>query len=154
MRIFRTESEAKEFLIHRIAEQARRDGEPLTDLERRMLYFSETGWTLPGMAETNTEFERVCDEAAYERKILALALNAQADDRAAGGDASADWHAAVDFLSGSDHYIQVLIDPRLAAPPQPRKPSPHLRRILLAASAVVAVGLVVDLLVAAVRHHP
>jgi hypothetical protein len=39
--------EAKEFLISRIAEQAQRAGEPLSEIERKELYFSESGWTLP-----------------------------------------------------------------------------------------------------------
>lgn len=152
MRIFRTESEAKEYLIQRIVAQARRDGEPLTDVERKMLYFSETGWTLPGIMEANAEFERTCDEATYERKILALAINAQAD-ATADGDAASDWRAAVDKLSGGDHYLLVLIDPRLAAPPLAKASGGRFRNILLAACAVIAAGLVVDLLVAAVRHH-
>ena len=39
--------EAKQFLVSRIAEEARRQNEPLPDLEEKMLYFSETFPTLP-----------------------------------------------------------------------------------------------------------
>ena len=43
---FENAREAKEFLISRIAEQAQRDGEPLSEIERKELYFSESGWTV------------------------------------------------------------------------------------------------------------
>jgi hypothetical protein len=41
---FATSSEAKEFLVGKITEQARREGTILSDIERKMLYFSETDW--------------------------------------------------------------------------------------------------------------
>jgi hypothetical protein len=152
MRIFRAESEAKEYLIQRIVAQARRDGEALTDVERKMLYFSETGWTLPGIMEANAEFERTCDEAAYERKILALAINAQAD-ATADGDAASDWRAAVDKLSGGDHYLLVLIDPRLASPPQSKRPRLDFFRLVFTACAVVVCGLLLFGLVDEIRQR-
>jgi hypothetical protein len=141
MRTFRSEREAKEYLIQRILDQANRVREPLTDLERKMLYFSETGWTLTGIEEVNREFEARCDVPAYERKILALATSARADDELLGVDAVADWDAAVDRLSGGDHYLLVLMNPALV-PPAPVKPKGGLRRLLLTAGAI-AVGCVV-----------
>ena len=38
---------AKEFLVHCIVDEAQREGTPLTEVERKMLYFSETHWSLP-----------------------------------------------------------------------------------------------------------
>lgn len=55
---FPSAREAKEFLVSRIVEQARRENTPLSEIERKMLYFSETGWTLPDIMEGNEEFDR------------------------------------------------------------------------------------------------
>jgi hypothetical protein len=38
---------AKEFLVSRIVTEAQREGVALSEIEREMLYFSETSWTLP-----------------------------------------------------------------------------------------------------------
>ena len=51
MNPFPSAREAKEFLVARIVEEARREGVPLSEVERKMLYFSETGWTLPDMMQ-------------------------------------------------------------------------------------------------------
>jgi hypothetical protein len=42
---FSSAREAKEFLVERIVSQAQHDAVALSDIERKMLYFSETGWT-------------------------------------------------------------------------------------------------------------
>lgn len=139
MRIFRTEREAKEFLIQRIVEQARREGQTLTELEHKMLYFSESGWTLPEMSDINAEFERICDSDAYERKILALAASAQDDDEAAGGDAPQDWKAAVAKLSEGDHYLLVLINPSLVFRDLSKRPPRDRVKLFVSACAIVVV---------------
>lgn len=41
---------AIDFLVGRIAQRAEQEGVPLSEVERKMLYFSETAWTLPDMA--------------------------------------------------------------------------------------------------------
>jgi hypothetical protein len=48
---FHSAREAKEFLISRIVEEARRENIPLSEVERKMLYFSETDWTLPDIMQ-------------------------------------------------------------------------------------------------------
>jgi len=64
---FPTVRAAKEYLAGKITEQAVREGAPLTEVERKMLYFSETGWTLPGIMAVSEEFDRDCDQDEYER---------------------------------------------------------------------------------------
>jgi hypothetical protein len=137
MQTFKTERKAKEFLIARIVEQADSVGEPLTEVERKMLYFSETGWTLPDMMAVNEEFEQTCDNDAYEQKILGLANSARADDVAAGGDATDNWNAAVKKLSAGDHYLQVLINQDLVSSASGKRPPGDFRRLLFTAFAVV-----------------
>ncbi len=152
MRTFRSEREAKEYLVQRIMDQANRVREPLTDLERKMLYFSETGWTLTGIEEVNAEFEARCDVPAYERRILALATSARADEETLGADAVADWDAAVDRLSSGDHYLLALMNPALV-PPAPVRPKGDLRRLVLAACAAVVCLLLLFALVDVVRQR-
>ena len=71
MQRFTTTREAKEFLIGRIVEQAQRSGIALTDVERKILYLSETGWTLPDISAVNDVFARKYDQSVYEKKIAA-----------------------------------------------------------------------------------
>jgi len=48
--------EAKEFLISRIVAEAQRENAPLSETERKMLYFTESGWTLPDIMQVNEQF--------------------------------------------------------------------------------------------------
>ena len=69
---FGTIREAKDYLGGRIAIVAERDGIPLSELARKMLYFSETDWTLPDISNVSEEFDRDYNESEYVRKIAAL----------------------------------------------------------------------------------
>lgn len=99
--------DAKEYLIGRIVAQADRDGVALSDIERKMLYFSETGWTLPDMMAVSREFDETYDQDEYERKIggIVRRIRDEQDD----GDDDEDWDRAVERLAGEDHYLLVLI---------------------------------------------
>ena len=116
---FADEREAKEFAIGLILSEAEREGIPLSELERKMLYFSETGWTIPGMAETAEKFESEYDSGQYEKKVTALTKRLQkrleSDDR----KALKAWSDALRKLSQGDHYLLVLttVD---ASSPRPR----------------------------------
>jgi len=108
MNRFRTIREAKEYLIHLILAQADRDATPLSDIERKMLYFSESGWTLPDMMAISQEFDQTHDQNKYERKIgqiiqrLHNSIHTKRDED--------DWDEAVKYLREEDHYLLVLID--------------------------------------------
>jgi hypothetical protein len=69
MQTFTSAREAKEFLINRIVEEARQESLPLSETERKMLYFSETASTLPDMEAVNADFDRQHDQDEYEQKI-------------------------------------------------------------------------------------
>ena len=105
-----TEREAKEYLIGRIVAAAKREGVTLSETERQMLYFSESGWTLPGMLAVNEQFESNYDENEYEQKIAGLVRNIQEFDEANGGSEQETWDDAVIKLSKGDHYLLALID--------------------------------------------
>lgn len=105
-----TEREAKEYLAGRIVAEAKHEGSPLTDVERKMLYFTESGWTPPGMMKVGEAFDREYDQDEYERKIGGLVSKIQARDAAENGQEQAAWDEAVLKLCEGDHYLLVLID--------------------------------------------
>jgi hypothetical protein len=99
--------DAKEFVVAEIVEQARLEGEALSEVERKMLYFSETGWTLPDIAEVAESFHHEYDGGDYERKVARLIRTAR--KRAHGKNAGA-WTHAVETLAEGDHYLLVMIN--------------------------------------------
>ena len=56
--------------------EARRENVPLSDVERDMLYFSETHWTLLNISEVNDQFEAEYDAVEYEEKMAGLIRDA------------------------------------------------------------------------------
>jgi hypothetical protein len=134
---FASSREAKDFLVSRIVTQAEREGLPLSEVERKMLYFSETAWTLPDMAEVNDTFDRKYDQTEYEQKIAKLVGNFRSDARADAQHEFEAWTAAVQTLSREDRYLLVLISTTEA---------PVRRRgdfLKLVAVALIIVGVVI-----------
>ncbi len=66
MRAFHSGRQAKEFLIPRIVAEAERENVPLSEVERKMLYFTESGWTLPDMTAIYEQFDRDYEQDEYE----------------------------------------------------------------------------------------
>jgi hypothetical protein len=106
MNRFGTVREAKEYLIHRIRAQANQDGVALSDVERQMLYFSESGWTLPDMKAVSHRFEQNYDQDEYEQKIGQIVRRICDQPESSREDG---WDEAVDRLADEDHYLSVLI---------------------------------------------
>jgi len=105
---FASAREAKEFLVARIAEEAQREGSPLSEVERKMLYFTETAWTLPDIMEVNDQFDREYDAAEYEKKIADLIRNARKRARKEGRPEFDAWSEAIRILRKEDHYLLVM----------------------------------------------
>jgi hypothetical protein len=106
---FVTVREAKEFLIARIISTAQNEGVPLSEVERKMLYFSETVSTLPDVVETSDVFDRDYDQSTYEQKIGTLVHKFCAETRKTNRDDLDSWKEAVRTISSEDHYLLVLI---------------------------------------------
>jgi hypothetical protein len=104
---FRTIRAAKEYLAGKIVEEAKREGAPLTEVERKALYFTESGWTLPEMMVVSAEFDRDYDQDEYEQKIGGLVQWLLARDQAQADQQA--WDDAVLKLSDEDHSVLVLI---------------------------------------------
>ena len=109
MNAFRSGHEAKEFLISRIVAEAQRENVSLSEVERKMLYFSESGWTLPDMTAVYEDFDREYDQNEYEKKIARLIRKADKHGRKESRDEYDAWWAAIRFLKREDHYISVMI---------------------------------------------
>jgi hypothetical protein len=112
VRSFRSIRAAKDYLAGQIAAEAEREGVPLSEVERKMLYFSETDWTLPDMTTVSAEFDRDFGQDEYEKKIGGLVRQFLTRDEAQVDQEA--WDDAVLKLSDEDHYLLVLID---SAPP-------------------------------------
>jgi len=102
--------EAKEFLVAGIVAEAQHENVPLSEIERKMLYFTETGWTLPDIMEVNDSFDREYDQNEYEKKIARLIRHATKRARKENPDNFASWISAARKLKKEDHYISVMID--------------------------------------------
>ncbi|MGA9980197.1 MAG: hypothetical protein WBQ08_16385 [Candidatus Sulfotelmatobacter sp.] len=140
MKAFHRGREAKEFLISQIIGEAQRENTPLSEVERKMLYFTESGWTLPDIMKVNEDFHREYDQDEYEHKIAKLVTKAY--ERAGKGvrDEYDRWWAAIRFLEREDHYILVMI--RLAG----LRPRGDQLRLLATGLGIVTVMLVVKFL--------
>jgi hypothetical protein len=107
---FNSPREAKEFLISRILSESEFETVPLTEIERKMLYFSESAWTPPDIDRISASFDRDYDQTQYEEKIGTLVRNLCAKDRKDNQTAFEAWNRAVKTLRQEDHYLLVLID--------------------------------------------
>ncbi len=110
MHRFPTAREAKEFLVCGIVAQAQEENVSLSEVERKMLYFSETGWTLPDIMEVNDAFDREYDQNKYEEKIAHLLRNAAKRARKENPESFAAWISAARKLKKEDHYLSVMVD--------------------------------------------
>jgi hypothetical protein len=107
---FSNAREAKEFLVTRIVAEAQREGVSLSEIERKMLYFTETAWSLPDIMEVSDEFDRTYDQTSYENKITHLIRKETKRLRKEQPAEFAAWISAARKLKSEDHYLSVMID--------------------------------------------
>jgi len=100
--------EAKDFLVAQTAEQAALEGVPLSDLEKRMMYFTESGYVPEDPIKLNDEFEAECDSDEYEAKISQLLHHAYQRLRKENDAARKNWDNAIKCLRRGDHYLLVM----------------------------------------------
>ncbi len=130
---------AKQFLISKVIEEAEFEHLSLTEVERKMLYFTEVHPTLPDIYEVNAEFERDYDSDKYEAKIVGLLKNARNRDHAQSPTLNQEWQDAIEALKEEDHYILVMV---YCAFPEYRKallPTHRIRDYVI----YVAIGILV-----------
>jgi len=132
---------AKEFLISKVVEQAELEHVPFSEVEKKMLYFTEVHPTLPDIYEVNAEFERDYDTDQYERKVAGLLRGARDRDRAQSAMEGQQWGDAIDALKNEDHYILVMVHQAFG---HSAAPSEHRLRDFLIYIAI-AIGVVIVL---------
>jgi hypothetical protein len=101
-------NEAKDVLVSEIARQARLEGVPFSDLERRMLYFTEEGNCPEDPFQLNDDFEAAYDTQEYEKKIAGLAKRAYKRLKKDNVSDAESWDEALRELKKGDHYILVV----------------------------------------------
>ena len=106
--------QAKDFLVGQAAQQASLDGVALSDLEKRMMYFTESADATVNPIELNDAFEAQYDTAEYEIKISRLLRHAFLRVKKENSETARQWNEAVKVLNKGDHYILVLLDQRLS----------------------------------------
>lgn len=101
--------QAKDFLVNQTAQQAAIDGVPLSELEKRMMYFSESDPTCEDPIALNDEFEAQYSSEEYEPKISGLLKRAHRRIRNESPETRRKWDNAVRTLRKGDHYIVVML---------------------------------------------
>jgi len=106
-----TTKEAKDFLVQQVAEQAALEKVSVSDLEKRMMFFTETdSASCENPIDLNTEFEEQYDTKEYELKISGLLHSAHKRVKREDAANLRSWEEAVRTLRKGDHYILVLLD--------------------------------------------
>jgi hypothetical protein len=146
MQTFTSSREAKEYLIARIVAEADRESVPLSETERKMMYFTETAWTLPDMGEVSEAFDRDYDQRTYEAKIGGLAQ--QARHHADEMNELEEWKEAVLTLGREDHYLLVLLTAQPA-----RSPSRLNDRLKLVGTALLICALMLAAMILFSQKH-
>jgi hypothetical protein len=103
-------SEAKDFLVQQTAEEAALEGVPLSNLEKRMMYFTETGECPEDPLTLNEEFDKEYDTDEYETKIKKLLANAHRRLKKEQSPALAEWEESLKVFDQTDDYILILCD--------------------------------------------
>lgn len=103
--------QAKDSLVQQTAEQAALENVPLSDLEKRMMYFTESDpASCENPIELNDEFEAEYDTEEYEAKISRLLHHAHERLKDENAEHLRNWNEAVRTLRKGDHYILILLD--------------------------------------------
>jgi hypothetical protein len=129
--------EAKDFLVQQTTQQAAIEGVSLSDLEKRMMYFTESEDAVEDPIRLNQEFEAKFDTDEYELKISGLLHRAYERIKDENPAILLEWDEAVRELRKGDHYILVLWDPKSPSEHPPRPPHDSLK--LLGTALLVTV---------------
>jgi len=103
--------EAKDFLVSQTAQQAVIDGVPFSDIEKRMMYFTESDDRCPDPIALNGEFETQCDSTVYEEKVSRLMTHAYRRLKRGNSAELKRWKDAFQVLRKGDHYILLFWRP-------------------------------------------
>jgi hypothetical protein len=106
---------AKQFLISKVIEESELEHVTLSEVEKKMLYFTEVHPSLPDIYEVNAEFERSYDTDEYETRVAGFLKNARDRDAKESPSGEQQWKDALDALKKEDHYILVMVSQAFGA---------------------------------------
>lgn len=108
---FGSVDEAKEFLIHKISEQAIIEGSPLSESDRKLLFYSEDKRTVGN--EVVADYPD--DNSLYESRINGLLRRSFQRELSQPQKGQAEKYLiAVETLKSGDHYLSVMANGALA----------------------------------------
>jgi hypothetical protein len=96
--------------VDKVVVQAHAEGEPLTELERQMLLWSESDPDIEIDPALPQRLAAHISEDAYERRIVGLLARSFSADIRANSHAEDEWKEASRVLHQGDHYILVMLD--------------------------------------------
>jgi hypothetical protein len=103
--------QAKDFIVEQTVEQAALEGVQLTDVEKRMMYFTESdSASCDSPIELNDEFEAQYETKEYETKISKLLHDAYGRLKKENPEQVRTWDQAIRTLRKGDHYLLVMVD--------------------------------------------
>jgi hypothetical protein len=132
--------EAKDFLVQQTAEQAVLENVPLSDLEKRMMYFTETGECPEDPIALNDAFEAEYDTTTYEKKLSRLMAAAYRRIKRENPEKLHLWNKAFRVLGDGDHYVLLFWRQKTF-----RKPSRMWKTYVLGALGAASLYLVIIL---------
>jgi hypothetical protein len=104
-----TAKEAKDFLVYQTSEQAALENVPLSEIEKRMMYFVENDpSSCADPLQLNDEFEAEYDSGEYEAKIGRLLHHCYKRLKTENPEKARNWDEAIRTLQSGDHYLPVL----------------------------------------------
>ena len=107
------DSEAKEFFIQKILDQARKENINLSDVEKQMLSWRDTDPNFYENHELNERFENEISKGEYEKKIARLIRGGYDDDLGANIVARETYKQAYQAIKSKDYYIFIMVDKAL-----------------------------------------
>ena len=92
-------------------EQAALENVPLADVEKRMMYFTESdASSCENPIALNDDFESQYDTKEYETKISSLLHHAYVRLKEENSERTRNWENAIRTLRKGDHYLLVMVD--------------------------------------------
>jgi hypothetical protein len=105
---FKTQSDAKRFIVDKVIEQASIDGVNLSDAERYNLSWSSNPDFKPDY-ELAAALEDEISSDKYESKVAGLIRNAFERDMAKDPDVKSLYKESYDKMNEGDHYILIMM---------------------------------------------
>jgi len=106
---FHSVREAKEFIAAQISGQALRESVPFSEIERKMLLFSQVDGAPPEIMEVADQFDRKYNPTEYEKKVSTIIKHLDKRLRKNSPAEYDGWRSAIKYLERKDHYVNVMI---------------------------------------------